>query len=239
MEWINGLISFFSVFAAVLAWLAKIRWSQEYSQAKDEIIRAKEAQIELLKDEIVGLKDLTPMKIREYFLSTKLQLEEFNDKLLQQLKDANQEIEKLNTRINLMQEEGALHSEQIDKLITERDKIEKTANDLRKLMEEQKPDIFTVKGPVELGSFIKWVDQVNFGSASLSEYLGTKDRIESPKDAQLFYEILKNVNWPSKSPSAGRPSASPSAKKSDRGEVHNENDGEIHDENDDGDKQPA
>lgn len=64
-----------SAVAAVLAWAAKLRWSKEYAAAKDEVIRAKDAQIELLRNGIENLRSLTPMKIREYFLSVKKQLE--------------------------------------------------------------------------------------------------------------------------------------------------------------------
>jgi len=45
-----------SALAAVLAWAAKLWWSKEYAAAKDEIISAKEAQIELLKNEIETLE---------------------------------------------------------------------------------------------------------------------------------------------------------------------------------------
>jgi chromosome segregation ATPase len=70
-----------SAAAAALAWVAKLRWSREYAAAKDETIRAKEAQIEGLRQQVAALQDLTPMKLREYFLSTKTQLEEYIDNL--------------------------------------------------------------------------------------------------------------------------------------------------------------
>ena len=53
--------------AAVLAWVAKIRWSKEYRMALDESIQAKDAQIDTLKEQLTAYKELSPMKIREYF----------------------------------------------------------------------------------------------------------------------------------------------------------------------------
>jgi hypothetical protein len=123
--WIYAISALASALAAVLAWAAKLWWSKEYSAAKDEIIKAKEAQIaslkagidsiqmlsgettkakdaqiETLKNEIQNLRELTPMKIREYFLSVKGQLEEYNDKLQEELKTAYEEIEKKDSEIS-------------------------------------------------------------------------------------------------------------------------------------------
>ena len=91
MDWtvIFSLItSLLSAIAAVLAWAAKLRWSKEYAAAKDEVIKAKEAQIELLKNEIETLRELSPVKIREYFVSVKTQLEEYIDLQKSQIRDA-------------------------------------------------------------------------------------------------------------------------------------------------------
>jgi predicted nucleic acid-binding Zn-ribbon protein len=98
--WVYAISALASALAAVLAWAAKLWWAKEYSAAKDEIIKAKDAQIETLKNEIQNLRELTPMKIREYFLSVKEQLEEYNDKLQGELKTAYEEIEKKDSEIS-------------------------------------------------------------------------------------------------------------------------------------------
>lgn len=89
----------FSAIAAILAWVAKLRWSKEYSEAKNEIIRSKEASIELLERQIEQYKDLTPMRIREYFESVKSQLEEYNDELQQRIAGLEDEAEEKERRI--------------------------------------------------------------------------------------------------------------------------------------------
>lgn len=85
--------------AAVLAWASKLWWAKEYASAKDETIRAKEAQIELLKTELENLRQLTPVKLREYFLSVKEQLEEYNDHLRQELATAHEAIKRQDEEI--------------------------------------------------------------------------------------------------------------------------------------------
>jgi response regulator RpfG family c-di-GMP phosphodiesterase len=91
MDWtvtFSLITSLLSAIAAVLAWAAKLRWSKEYAAAKDEVIKAKEAQIEFLKNEIETLRELSPIKIREYFVSVKTQLEEYIDLQKSQIRDA-------------------------------------------------------------------------------------------------------------------------------------------------------
>jgi response regulator RpfG family c-di-GMP phosphodiesterase len=91
MDWtvlFSLLTSLLSAIAAVLAWAAKLRWSKEYAAAKDEVIKAKEAQIELLKNQIEAFRELSAPKIREYFVSVKTQLEEYIDLQKSQIEDA-------------------------------------------------------------------------------------------------------------------------------------------------------
>ena len=91
-----------SSLAAVLAWASKLWWAKEYAAAKDETIHAKEAQIELLKTEVQNLRELTPMKLREYFRSVKEQLEEYNDELREELEAARKEIQKKESELQQM-----------------------------------------------------------------------------------------------------------------------------------------
>ena len=96
---IYAIAALASSVAAVLAWASKLWWAKEYASAKNETIRAKEAQIELLKTELENLRQLTPMKLREYFLSVKEQLEEYNDHLRQELATAYEDIKRKDDEI--------------------------------------------------------------------------------------------------------------------------------------------
>jgi HD-GYP domain-containing protein (c-di-GMP phosphodiesterase class II) len=88
MNWmtiISLVMSLFSTIAATLAWIAKLRWAKEYTAAKD-------AQIESLKNEIQILQDLSPIRVREYFVSVKAQLEEYIEFQKKQIQEINFEL---------------------------------------------------------------------------------------------------------------------------------------------------
>ena len=80
-DWISLATAFLSALAAVLAWAAKLWWGKEQAAAKEELIKAKDAHIALLEREVKSLQGFTPMKIREYFLIVKSQLEEYTEQL--------------------------------------------------------------------------------------------------------------------------------------------------------------
>jgi chromosome segregation ATPase len=151
MEWLYIISAIASSLAAVLAWAAKLWWGREFASAKDEIIKAKEVQIELLKDEINSLKELTPMKVREYFLSVREQMEEYNDLLKNQLDEAQKELNKKQEEIENLKQEGDKTAGEIEKLEAERQSIAdaaKTLEDqlstLRKKYESQDAIIFRI-----------------------------------------------------------------------------------------------
>lgn len=106
MEWLILLSALASAISAALAWAAKLWWSKEYIAAKDEIIKSKDAQIDLLNAQIKSLQDLTPMKIREYFLSVREQLEEYNESLQTQLKQAQDMLDLKQQEIDAIKAEG-------------------------------------------------------------------------------------------------------------------------------------
>ena len=111
--WIYAIASICSALAAILAWAAKLWWAKEFREAKNETIKAKEAQIELLKAQIENLRELSPMKVREYFLSVKAQLEEFINDLQRQLQESRVEIEQKSEQIGKLQAEGQAHAVEI------------------------------------------------------------------------------------------------------------------------------
>jgi HD-GYP domain-containing protein (c-di-GMP phosphodiesterase class II) len=108
------VVSILSTIAAILAWVAKIRWSDEYTRAKDEIIKAKDEQIKSLQNEIGFLREMSPMKLREYFVSVKSQLEEYNEAIEHQLESAKTEIKKREEQINELQNRWETEKSNID-----------------------------------------------------------------------------------------------------------------------------
>jgi len=117
MDLLQTITIILSSLAAIMAWFAKIRWSNQFIKAKDEQIKAKDEQIKTkneqikllennfkhlkdakdgeinsLKTSIEQLKEFSPIKLREYFLSVKEQLEEYNEHLKEKLNKANEDL---------------------------------------------------------------------------------------------------------------------------------------------------
>jgi len=120
MEWWGYIIVAGSIVSQGLAWAAKLRWSAEYKAAreaqikslegqvksikdsKDEIIKSKDAHISLLEREIQSLKELTPMKLREYFLSSTQTLEEYNNSLQNKIEENEEKRAQYEQRLQIM-----------------------------------------------------------------------------------------------------------------------------------------
>ncbi|HYK09783.1 MAG TPA: hypothetical protein VEV39_03200 [Gemmatimonadales bacterium] len=118
---LNGL-------AAALAWAAKLWWGREFAAAKDETIRAKDAQLQVLEREIESLRELTPMKIREYFLSVTQQLEEYNGVLNRQLDEARREAKVKEADIERLKGEGDKRRAEVVRLEGEKKALEAAAD---------------------------------------------------------------------------------------------------------------
>ena len=114
-----------SALASVLAWIAKITWAKEHMRAKNEILKAKNTQIELLQQEINSFRELTPMKLREYFLSVRTQLEEYNDLLTKQLAEAHADIKNREQQIASLK--NGNEKELLELLVFESDKVKDRA----------------------------------------------------------------------------------------------------------------
>ena len=133
MNTILALTALANVVCAILAWVAKIWWGREYREAKDETIRAKEAQIEVLKTELENLRQFSPLKLREYYLSIKEQSEDVIEDLSSKLKLKERENEALQAKVE----------RESQKL--EQAKVERESYELAKLQEE----IVQLKAKVE------------------------------------------------------------------------------------------
>jgi small-conductance mechanosensitive channel len=145
--WIAAALS---ALASVLAWGARLLWGREFAAAKDETIRAKEAQlatkdetikakeaqIEALTQRLKEEKDLNPMKIREYFVSVKGQLEEYNNVLKGQLTTAEEKLGSLKDEIETERSRAAGRQEQVAKLEGERKKLLQLTVGLQKQVQE-------------------------------------------------------------------------------------------------------
>lgn len=163
--------------AAVLAWLAKIYWSREYISAKDEIIKAKEAQIEQLESQVQHYKDLTPMKIQEYFHSVKEQLEEYNDSLQTKLENTKDQLEKKNEELKKLEQNDQQKSSTITNIKEEKEKLEEQVSELEKDLEKlriNEEEFNTIKIPkIDTSAFANAAKVINESmNESLAKELG-------------------------------------------------------------------
>jgi chromosome segregation ATPase len=148
MEWLQFTATALSALAAALAWAAKLWWSKEYAAAKDETIKAKDAEvkakealIQTLEREIETFREFTPMKIREYFLSVTAQLNEYNDSLEVQVEKFRDEIAVKDSRIGELSEAGAQFQNDVNRLLVEKDDLERKV----KILEDQETKLRPVQ----------------------------------------------------------------------------------------------
>lgn len=203
MEWLYLISTIASSLAAVLAWAAKLWWGREFAAAKDEIIKAKEAQIELLTSEVFSLKELTPMKIREYFLSVREQMEEYNNLLKNQLDDAHTQLENKTTEIEKLKHEGEKSAIEVKKIEDERQRIAEAAFNLEQQLASVKSkyesdDVVVMRMPkIDTQFYEKLNASIRSLSAAMSKDL-TKDyarlsqvMIESSKITEQQAEYMR------------------------------------------------
>ncbi len=141
--WAAALLS---AIASALAWAARLLWGREFAAAKDETIRAKEAQlatkdeairakeaqIMALTDRLREEKELNPMKIREYFVSVKQQLEEYIERLKGDLTKAEEQLGVRQRDIEAERSKSAGKQDQIKKLEAEKSKLQQVIGGLQK-----------------------------------------------------------------------------------------------------------
>ena len=143
---IQSLTSLGAVLAAILAWIAKLQWSKEFSKAKEATIRAKEAQIRILENSLEEFK-----KIKEAQIKTKeeeIKILKSSHQTLINIKDQeinikNQEMEnilaiaspKLQEYIEFTKVQLELQNDKLNLRVKE---LEEAMNDKNKLIKSYK-----------------------------------------------------------------------------------------------------
>lgn len=115
-EWVKDLITLGSIIAAIFAWVAKIRWSKEYSYAKDAVISSKEAQIELVERENRSLREQTPEKLLERYKTIQKHLEDTLEKMGNELQAKEDLLDSTSKNEESLKDEIEKRENQIKKL---------------------------------------------------------------------------------------------------------------------------
>lgn len=123
-----------SAAASVLAWIAKIRWAGEYRQAKEELLRTKDAQVAMLEREVALLRERDPVQLRNWYVDIKKQMEAVIDQLRSDLHAANEELERTNAEIAHLAQIGASKELEIAALREERERLERRVHRLASLV---------------------------------------------------------------------------------------------------------
>ncbi len=106
MEILYITITGLSIIASILAWVAKIRWSSEYREAKKAQIESIQEQIKVLKERNETLKELTSEKIMGHYKSTKEGLESLNNKILEEKNELQIKMDEMETEIERLRKEN-------------------------------------------------------------------------------------------------------------------------------------
>lgn len=72
---LNYSITVLALLGSVFAWIAKIRWSKEFKDAKDAEIKAKIAQMDILSEKVKMYEGIVSQKLYEYSRDTISNLE--------------------------------------------------------------------------------------------------------------------------------------------------------------------
>ena len=179
---------------AILALVAKLKWSKEFSLAKDQIIKSKDAQIgELssrinsLKDANQDLKDLSPMKLKEWVKTSTGLLEEYNDSLQSSIDALKSENNKLKSFIQYIVQEHIFEiSETLQKCNTSiNNKLKKN----KLTLEEITSQIYKLSSKrVKKNYDVKKLTEEKIKLENLT--ISLESRLD---DLKKYYEIIGNI----------------------------------------------
>jgi DNA repair exonuclease SbcCD ATPase subunit len=109
--------------AAGLLWSTRIRLERRLQALDDERLQARDAQAAALAREAEALRDLTPVKIREYLVDAQAQLKRYCRAVEAAYREARREIERCDAAITRLQERGEWRADEIDQLVRRREAL--------------------------------------------------------------------------------------------------------------------
>ena len=93
---LNYIITSLAIFSSILAWIAKIKWSHEFKEAKEAEIKAKSAQIDAIREKAELYESIISKKLMDHSKQTIVELEELLDETE---KSKQEEINKILNKI--------------------------------------------------------------------------------------------------------------------------------------------
>jgi len=201
-EWVKDLITLGSIIAAILAWVAKLRWSKEFAdakdatiQAKDEQIKTKQSHVDFLERENRSLQEQTPEKLLERYKTIQKQLEDVLDKLTNELNNTKAELQTKNNILDSKTKQEADLRKEIEQ------KEVQIKNFRRELIETQVAQtsaqrLVSFALDLRRGAFQERMEKYG----SFSEYTDHEDRFtprpEEPTVENMVQWFLENYKDP-------------------------------------------
>lgn len=143
--------------AAVLAWVAKLRWSKEYIDAtnriiesKDQLLRVKDSEMAVMQRHVDTLQQLNPKQVSEWYDGLNKMFTAYSANLHRQLAVADRTINELRASDTGKDEELRRAREAYEKLSDQLKQIDLA------LSQKQLPDLITV---VNSGTYSKALDE--------------------------------------------------------------------------------
>lgn len=119
LQWIQVLAALASALAAGLAWALR----GPSAPARDALAEAKDQEIAALKDELDALRELTPVKIRAFFLTARRQLKEYCALLEEAYDGARHDLARCETELAQRQSAGPGHTDEVKALAQRRERL--------------------------------------------------------------------------------------------------------------------
>jgi hypothetical protein len=124
LQLVQLLAALASAVAAGLLWASRgRRGPQGASEALERMLQAKDAEIAALAREALALRELTPIKIREYLLESHTQIRRYGAVLDEAYRAAQKAVEACNAEITRSQEQGEWRTEGISQLVERREAL--------------------------------------------------------------------------------------------------------------------
>ncbi len=161
--WLLIVTALLNAIASLLAWAAKLRWSKEYSDAKDERLKARDDKIATLQLHIDHLKELSPANLKDHIAGiTEIQERRVNS-LKGQLEVTASELQELQSKIQREEnkEEPQANFAIISGLEEERTKLENRIATLQSHIEQVQTAQQELRDQANLLPSIAYVRELN------------------------------------------------------------------------------
>jgi len=174
LQWIQVIAALASALAACLVWAMRA----PAGSANLELLAAREAEIAALKRELDALRELGPVKMRAFFLSTRRQLKDYCAILAEGYDGAKRELGRCDLELGRLRDQGAVATEAYRTLALRREELASALAamkpGLRELQHQSDyPDPVTLKLPTVNPASIRALTDQALALAGPNDTLGT------------------------------------------------------------------